>query len=403
MMLKIAWRNIWRNRVRSLVVIGSIMVGMVAASFLMAFYTSIIEQRIDNVINSEVSHIQFHHPEFREDYESKFFFESESEILDSLASIAKVKSYASRAITTGMIASSNGSIGGQIIGVDPEDEQILIGLDQHLKDGEYLSNEGRNPLYISESMAEDLNLKVRSKVVITFQDISGEIVSGSFRVCGIYRSGNAMFDERYLFVRKNDLQGLLGASVVHEIAVLLNSHEDVDAMTERLSHNFSSYEVLNWVDISPGMNYMISAMDETLRIIVWIILLALGFGIINTMLMAVLERYKEIGMLMAIGMTRLKVFTMVVLETIYLTMIGGPLGLLIGFLIIEYFGKNGIDLSVMSEAMESLGYDTVIYTKLSSAYYMEVLVNIMVLAILASIYPARKAIKLNPVEAIRKI
>jgi putative ABC transport system permease protein len=144
-------------------------------------------------------------------------------------------------------------------------------------------------------------------------------------------------------------------------------------------------------------------MMQMLYIIMLIILAALAFGIINTMLMAILERRRELGMLMAVGMNKTKLFSMVVIETIFLSLISGPLGLLVAYLSVEYFKVNGMDFSSVAAGLEDVGYSTIVYFDMDPAFYFGTLVMVVATAILSSIYPAYKALQLNPVESIRGI
>ena len=130
---------------------------------------------------------------------------------------------------------------------------------------------------------------------------------------------------------------------------------------------------------------------------------ALAFGIVNTMLMAVLERVRELGMLMALGMRRTKVFTMIMVETIYLSTVGGPVGLLVGYLTITYLGQAGIDLTDYSEGLEAIGYESILYPILQPGDYIQIVVGVILTAFLASLYPAWKAIKLKPIDALHTI
>jgi ABC-type antimicrobial peptide transport system permease subunit len=132
-------------------------------------------------------------------------------------------------------------------------------------------------------------------------------------------------------------------------------------------------------------------------------MLALVFGIINTMLMAVLERYRELGMLMAVGMNKLRVFTMIVLETIMLAIVAVVPGLVLGYATVTYFGKNGIDLSAFSKGMQQFGMSDIVYTDLDPGFYVQLAMAVGITAVIGAIYPAYKAIRLKPVEAIRKI
>ncbi|MEM1124606.1 MAG: FtsX-like permease family protein, partial [Bacteroidota bacterium] len=156
-------------------------------------------------------------------------------------------------------------------------------------------------------------------------------------------------------------------------------------------------------EISPEVQLYESQIDISSAIFTTIFMLALIFGIINTMLMAVLERNRELGMLMAVGMNKRKVFGMIVLETLFLGVFAAPIGLLLGWLTITYFGNTGIDLSAFSSSMEQFGLETQVYTELPAKYYVSLALSVLVTAILAALYPAWKAISLRPVEAIRKI
>ena len=151
----------------------------------------------------------------------------------------------------------------------------------------------------------------------------------------------------------------------------------------------------------PEVSLVENSFGITMVIFIGIILLALLFGIINTMLMAVLERTKELGMLMAVGMNKARVFTMILLETVMLSLFGGICGILLGWALNLYFGVKGIDLGAWSTAYKSMGFDTLVYTKLSLSISMEIAVMVVITGIIASIYPAMKALKLKPAEAIR--
>lgn len=404
MILKFAWRNIWRHRLRSLVVILAVTIGLWAGIFLLAFYSAVINQKITEVIESEISHFQIHHPVFKQDFSIRYFIPNSDSLVEELLQDDQVAYAAARSITMALINTANGSAGVKVNGIDPAGEEQLTRLDEKLVQGYYLDKTNkRNPILISEKLASRLKVSNGSKVVITFQNAQHDITSAAFRVVGLFSTINKMYDESNVFVKRDDLADLMEISEGHEIAVLLNEHEAAIPVTKKYGDKYENLLVESWMDISPGMGYMVEAMDQYLFIIMIVIMLALVFGIINTMLMAVLERTREFGMLMAVGMNKVRVFLMIMMETIYLAIIGGALGILVGYLTVTYTGQAGIDLSVMSEVLEEFGYATVIYPALETRFYFQIAIQVMVLAVLASLYPARKALKLNPVEAIRKI
>ena len=401
MLLKIAWRNIWRNTTRSVVVIIAIALGLWAGVFASAFVQGMMKQKIETVIKAEMSDFQFHQPGFSDEFLAKLFIENGEEIRAEVATEPDVIASSGRLISMGMVGSAkqNGSI--KIVGVVPDDEAAVTGLNESVIDGAYFEGVKRNPILISEATAEKFRVKVRSKLILTLQDIDGEIIAGAFRVVGIFKTENVMFDKANIYVQQADLRKLIKIeNGLHEIAVSLNDHDLAEPMAIKYQEAYPDLIVEPWMDLATGMRMMVDMIDVYIYYIVGIILVALLFSILNTMLMAVLERVREIGMLMAVGMTKGKVFLMIMLETLILSMIGGPLGLLISWAFVTHYEANGIDLG---GAYDDVGFSSIVYPYLDDQIYLEVTYMVVIMAIVAAIYPAIKALNLNPVEAIRKI
>jgi ABC-type lipoprotein release transport system permease subunit len=179
--------------------------------------------------------------------------------------------------------------------------------------------------------------------------------------------------------------------------------ESVEMVKTDLNITDKNYKVASWDELSPELGYAQEMMGTMVYIFMGIILLALSFGIINTMLMAVLERKKELGMLMSVGMNKLKIFMMIVLETLFLAMIATPIGMLLAKISIDYFEEHGIDLSSVSQGLESFGIGSKIYTYLPNDLYFKITLFTLIVTLIASVFPARRALKLNPVEALRSL
>ena len=174
-------------------------------------------------------------------------------------------------------------------------------------------------------------------------------------------------------------------------------------MAKALATPFPELLVQDWEELSPYVKLMSGYMDTVMALFMMIILGALGFGIVNTMLMVVLERTKELGMLMAIGMTRKRIFLMILYETVFLALVGAVVGEILSVLVIRYFGRVGIDLTSYAEGMESVGYSAMTFPYLEPYRYLQITVLVVITAIVASVYPALKALKLEPAEAIRTL
>lgn len=252
-------------------------------------------------------------------------------------------------------------------------------------------------------MEKALDYRIRNKVQITISDLQGDPVQGIFRVCGIYKTTNTGFDQVSAFVNAPDLAALYGGNEIltHEIAIMLNDINDAETVSEELGRIPGENTVSTWKEMAPDAAMMNDFMVIYYFIFVGIIMLALAFGIINTMLMAVLERTKELGMLMAIGMNRRRVFSMIMLETIFLTFVGAVFGMVLGWGIASVLGKTGIHFTGWGEGFEAIGFASVVYPVVTPGFIAFTAAMVIVTAIISSIWPARKALKLNPVEALR--
>lgn len=403
MIWSVSWRNVWRSKTRSLVIITAITLGVFAGVYTVAFMFGWVNQRIASVINTEMSHMQIHHQEYIETNEVHKFIPNITEIKEDLKEIPMVKAVSERVIATCMISSAETGSGVQLMGVIPDEEMLVTNLHEKIIDGEYFEGVKSNPIVIGEKLAEKLKVKVRSKLVVTITEMDGTLTGGAFRVAGIYRTSNSTYDEAKAFVRADDLRRLLklDSNAGHELAIVVkeNGTENLTAMEVR--NRYPDLETLTWEQLVPDMQLVNENMNFMLYIFVGIILLALGFGIVNTMLMVILERVKELGMLMAVGMNRTRVFTMIVLETVFLSLTGGTIGILLALILTQITGKTGIDLSIWGDGLNSMGYDSIIYPEIGFDSIIGVTVMVILTGILSAIYPARKAIKLNPAEALR--
>lgn len=403
MLIKIASRNLWRNKKRSLIIISAVSIGLWAGTFLIAFYNGMIEQRINSAIGKEVSHIQLHHPKFRSDHYIRYFLPKSQEMLQTIKKDTLVKAATGRVIIKGMMASASGSSGITINGVEPKIENTITKLDSKIIEGKYFNPEKTNEIIISEKIRKKLKLQLHKKAILTFQDKEGNLAAEAFRVVSIYKTINGPYDESNVFVRNTAVDSLAEIdNAFNEIAVLLKSNEDLDKSTEIFTQNFPNTEIKTWKEIVPELGLTISVGDQMTLIFMGIILIALAFGIVNTMMMAVLERTREIGMLLALGMNKFKIFIMILLETLFLILAGCPIGMILAAISVTITQHTGIDLSRYSDTYSSFGYDAIIYPSLTFNQIKTVLWLVVLTALISALSPARRALKLNPAQALKK-
>ena len=403
-LIKISWRNIWRNKLRSLVVIISIVFGLLGGIIIIAMSYGLNEERMNNAVDTYLSHIQIHNNLFSEDYNIKHTINNLDIIEKAINEDERVVSYSKRIVLNGMLSNSNGSYGIQVKGIYPDEEIKVTNTYEKIIDGEYFKSKRDNTILVGKKLADKLNLNLKSKVVITFQDENYELTSLLYRVEGIFRSGNSRYDEMNVFVQNNSItKNLPGFNGYHEIPILLSDIELRGEVKKDLIPLSSDNIVEGWDDISKELAYANEMLSAVLYIFMMIILSGLSFGVINTMLMAILERRKEIGMLMSIGMNRYKIFMMISFETIFLSLIALPFGLITSYLIVEYYSVVGIDLSVVEAGLENFGVGTRLYFKVPNEEYFYVSLMVFVISIFSSIFPSIRALKINPVEATKTI
>ena len=404
MILKIAWKNIWRSRGRSLVVIGSIVVGIWALLFGTGFMNGFLVGYMANIIDNDISNIQIHNPEFKKDLDVRYFIENGKEKAATIRTWEGVKGATTRTIVSGMIASPKKAAGVQIRGIELENEATVTSLDSIISEGTYFTGIKRNPVVIGSKLAENLSIKVKSKVVLTFNDSHGNITAAAFRVVGIVKSSSLSINEMYAYVQQDDLSRLLDlGGQIHEIAIITDPRMEESVIVEKYNTTVNGDLAESWREIAPELAMMSEMYGSMLYVLMGIILTALVFGIVNTMLMAVLERFRELGMLMAVGMNKVRVYFMILIETIFLGIVGAPIGLFIGWITIYYYQLNGVDLSSYSEGLEAFGYSSILYPYLDTSAYITVTVGVVITALIGALYPAWKAVKLSPVEALHKI
>jgi ABC-type lipoprotein release transport system permease subunit len=405
MITSLAWKNIWRNKIRSLVVIAALVVGLTGGLFSIAVMEGMIKKRIDSAVNLETSHIQIHHPSFPENKEIRYMIPHSDSIKTVLKRNPSITDFSLRSKVFAMINSPWASNGVMINGIDPDEERKVSSIYKKINTGcgNYFINVKRNQVVISQRLADKLKVKLKSKITLTFQGIGDTLTGGSFKVVGIYSTSNWPFDDMNVFVRNSDLRRI--ASIppddCHEIAVIINNPEEVEKVSESLKKALPGYNIQTWKEIQPELGMMNDMMAQMYAVLMSIIMLAMMFGIVNTMLMSVLERVRELGMLMAIGMNKRKIFRMIMLETFFLSITGALIGMIISFFLILKVQQRGIDLSMFSGGLESFGYESIIYPSLGYGYYIMVALMVAFFAIISSIYPARKALSLHPADALK--
>lgn len=407
MLIKLAWRNLWRNKIRTSIMMGAMVFGLMGVVAMIGFMNGLVDSMIKNAIAWQTSHLQIHQSEYLINPELKDIIPDSQAITAALANQPDVKAVSERFLADGMIASARSTRGIRINGVNIEQEQRITPLTEHIQQGQWLDDEGRNPILVSLKTAQRLKLRIGSKVILTLSDVKGDVSGAAFRVRGIFKTPSTAFDDGNVYVRKADLEKVAGLRGAHEISILLKSNDDkilekTKTFTESLLSQMTNdpLVVRKWIEIQPLLSTMMSSMDISNQVMLVVFVLAMTLGVINIMLMSVFERIREFGVLMAVGMQQHKIRALIILETMFLGLSGCTLGLLGSAIMLKVLSITGLSLSGLTDGLGAYGVDTLLFPRVSFYEYRMIIVAIFVASLFAALYPARQILKRRPVDAM---
>ena len=404
MLLRLAWRNIWRNTRRSVIILISITVGIVATVLTDALSRGMAFQMLNNQIGSHVSHVQIHRSGFKDNPVIQNTVPQTVNVDSAVEAVAGIDRFTKRVITFGILSSATSSSGISIVGIEPEREGRVTTIKSSLVKGSYLSGSTRE-IVLGTKLAEKLGVGIGDKVVAMASAIDGHIGSDVFRVVGLFETFSSEFDKAFVYIPLGDAQQLVSiGNRVSEYAIIVHDRDELQRIQSTLRSELGvSYEVLTYAEILPLLVFTVDLYDQMMFIFYAIIGIAVIFGIINTMLMSVFERIREFGVLKAIGMKNRPLFAMIMIEAFYLGAIGTVVGFVLSYLLYLPLAQSGVDLSMFSDSLRSFGVGAVIYPVMTAGVVANALLVIPVVTLLGAIYPAVKAVRLEPMSAIRYV
>ena len=401
--IRIAWRNVVRNPARSLITIGAVAFGLGALIFLKSFVTGADHQMIANYTDLLIGHVQVHKRGFQKNMGLDKSIKNPSKLARSLLSVPYIKAWSPRVKDFALVSSPESSAGVLLMGIDPVNERYLSTLHERVRAGKYLNKGDDDKIVIGKQLAENLRVGLGDKVVVMSQGADGSLSAGAFTVAGLLDAGGEEIDKSLAVITLKAAQDLLVLEQkISEIAIKTTSLEDVDQAVEILKNklDLKQFEVLSWKEISP-MTYQWMQFDQVFTgLILIIVLIIVSSGILNTILMSVLERKREFGIMSALGTKPDQIIFVVAVESFFLGAIGALIGGLGGVGLSQYFGTRGIDLSAASDALNSFYIGSIIYPKIDAASVGLYICVVLMISIIVSMVPARRAARLKPVDAL---
>ncbi len=402
--LKIAWRNIIRNKWRSLITIAAIAFGLAALIFIRAFVEGADRTMVENYTDLISGHLQVHKVGFHKKMGLERSIIAPEKLIGIIKAETAVVSVTQRIKDYCLLSSSENSSGVLLLGIDPNTEPQVSYLHKRIRRGEYLSLNKDDQIILGRVLAEILNVELGDKVVIMGQGADGSLASGAFRLCGILETGAEEIDKGVALITLQAAQQLLVMEEkISELTIRINSVFNAEEVSKKLKHkvDLGEFEVLTWKEISPLTAQWLEFDRAFINYILFIVLLVVASGIFNTLLMSVLERIREFGIMLALGTKRRQIVFMVTLESLILGVMGVASGAAGGVMASVYFGSYGINVSKFAAAFESYYVGSIIYPRLYLGYVLLFSLIVLIVSVLVSFYPAWRVANLKPVEAIK--
>jgi ABC-type lipoprotein release transport system permease subunit len=399
---RLAWRNLWRHKRRTYIMLVAISLGTWFMLFTAAFVRGMIEQQLHDAIYTLTGHVQIHQEKYRDDPAIEHSMSPPGTGLRQALDDERISQWSSRVRLPAVIISERESRGTTLVGIDPEREQGMSFIGEPIQLGRNLESVEDSGVVIGRRMAERLQTKIGRRIVIMAQDANGDVADRGFRIVGLFTAELEATETAYVFTGRQVAQQMLKmGDRISEIEIITGSREKLQQLTDKLRSAAPELEIKDWQELQPLLVATVEFYDAFMIIWYLIVFLAMSFGLVNTLLMAVFERTRELGLFQALGMRPRYIVGQVMFESVILMVLGLVVGNLLSWLSVIALA-DGLDLSQFAQGLEQFSMPTVL--KLAVTFQDVVTANLLVigLTLIASLYPAWRAARYVPVEAITR-
>lgn len=405
--LMLSFRNILRNPRRTLVILIAVVVGVWNMIVLAGLMRGVETEMVKNGLADMTGSIQIHAKGYLDDPVVEHSMADPAVIDRVLAETLPDNVPWSHRIRVNAVASNaRNSSGVNLVGIDPEKEALVSFIGDAVVDGRYLATDDTNAILVGRAFLKNFDTKIGYKLILMSQNTKGDIASKAFRIVGVFQAEMEATEKSLVFVPRKEAAGMLKLGKAYSETVMLFPDTDMSGLMERQAADSLSgelgdtYDVSTWRDLLPMLRAYLDTNDFFLYIWYGVVFVAMGFGVVNTTLMAVYERMREFGLLKALGTTPFRLIKGVLLESFLILVAGIVLGSVAGILTVLAIARNGIDLSSLSAGTEMWGMPRIIFPVLSLSDILIAGIVVLILGLLVSLYPAIKAARFTPVEAM---
>jgi ABC-type lipoprotein release transport system permease subunit len=410
-LIKMALRNLRRNTRRTILTMSSIAFGLAVVLWLECILAGRNKSMVDQITSSRTGHIQLHRKDYIQDKLVQQTFAVPVEQLNQ--ALPKDSQYSPRIYLPSMISSGEQSTTIMLMGIDPEAESQVTNIQSNLNKGEYLAPESSEEcpsrqIYLGKSLADLLKVGVGNKVVLMTQAADNTLGNDLFRVKGIFATGSADMDKTLAYAPLNCVKKLGALTGIHELAVKLkDSQTMLPAISSISSSVDGSLKVSTWKEALPSIAALLQGNEALVSMISAVLFIVISLGTVNILLIGIFERIREFGVMIALGTTPLQLKIMVLLESLFLALGSSVLGTILGTLIVYYHMQVGFDISPFwgnqGAVIDQFRLAQFIYPALKIVPYLKSVAYTLIFVLIAALYPAHKASKLKPIEAMRSV
>ncbi len=404
MLFKLAWRNLWRNRRRTFITMGSVLLAASIAIFMRSIQEGTYENMIRNMVQFHTGYIQVHQKGFWDEQTLDHSFEDNPLIHKAVADEQHISAMVPRVETFALASSGPVSKFSMVVGMDPEEESKLTGLENKMVKGSYLTKDSRGIL-VAEGLAKKLNLDVGDDLILLGQGYHAATAYGLYPIEGIVHYGSPDLNTRLIFMTISEAQVYTRAdNRLTAFALNLSNPQRMDQVVKNLQTKIdtSEYEVMDWVDMAPELSQFVESDRAGGILVMGILYMIIAFGMFGTVLMMVAERQYEFGVLVAIGMKRSRLAFIMLIETVTMSILGVLAGAFISLPFVIYFHYFPIQFGEeFAKAYEEFGIEAVIPTMIDPGIFVNQAFVILIFALIVSIYPMWKIWRMEPIQAMR--
>ena len=402
--LRIAWASLARRASRSVLVVVMISMSLWGLLFMEGIYDGMTEQMIGNAIRSDSGQLSLFAAGFREDPGLHRLISREEAITALLARDRRVKSFALRLRQDGLAATAHYSRGVMIYGVDLAAEKSHGRLDSYLIEGEYGFGAKNRGVLVGARLAEKLKVKIGRKLIVSAQNSAHEVAAVALTITGIVRTNNMALDESAVFIDMDKARELFAIPQgVSQVSVIVRAEKDIPALQNDLRRQFPGLQILRWDELYPALMQGRVMMQGFNLVMSLLIFGVAGLGIFGVMLVSVLERLREFGIMLAIGTSFSQIRGIIFTESFILGFAGFVAGSLSGGATLLYFYRQGLDLTIFSQGLEEFGMDVITHAVIRPSYFITAFAAVMLATLVSVLFPLHLLKKANPVEAINRV